>query len=111
MRRAARRADDWLPVVRPGSQRWEFSPAAVNGPVSEVRRLAAEEGRDPSRLGIILRVYPTEDASIEQVAAAIAGAERETTVDHAFVDVMEIAKDIDQALEVVGRVLELSRGR
>lgn len=111
MRRAARRADGWLPVVRPGSQRWEFSPAAVNGPVSEVRRLAAEEGRDPSRLGIILRVYPTEEASIEQVAAAIAGAERETTVDHAFVDVMEIAKDIDQALEVVGRVLELSRGR
>ena len=111
MRRAARRADGWLPVVRPGSPQWEFSAEAVNGPVSEVRRLTAEAGRDPSRLGIILRVYPAKAASIERVAAAVTGAERETTVDHAFVDLMEIADDIDQALEVVSRVLELSRGR
>jgi hypothetical protein len=76
-----------------------------------VRRLTAEAGRDPSRLGIILRVYPAKAASIERVAAAVTGAERATTVDHAFVDLMEIADDIDQALEIVSRVLELSRGR
>ncbi|WP_328582249.1 TIGR03619 family F420-dependent LLM class oxidoreductase [Streptomyces sp. NBC_00370] len=112
MRRAARRADGWLPVVRPGSAAgWAFDAAQINVPADEVRRLAAEEGRDPAGLGLILRVYPTEEATVEQVAEAIAGAERETAVDHAFVDLMEIATDIDQALDIVGRVLELSRGR
>jgi probable F420-dependent oxidoreductase len=111
LRRAARRADGWLPVVRPGSGEREFSAAAINGPVDEVRRLAAEEGRDPAQLDMILRVYPTAQGSVEQIVEAIVGADRETSVDHVFVDLMEITENIDQALDVVGRVLEQSRDR
>jgi hypothetical protein len=33
------------------------------------------------------------------------------SVDHVFVDLMEIAENIDQSLDVVGRVLEQSRDR
>lgn len=108
MRRAARRADGWLPVVRPGSKAWEFSPAAINDPVDRLRNMAAEQGRDLSQLDLILRVYPTAECTVDQVVDAITGAERHTPVEHAFVDLMEIAKDVDHALEIVNRVLERS---
>jgi hypothetical protein len=97
-------------AVRPGSREWNFSAAAINGPVEKMRRLASEEERDPSQLDTILRIYPTATGSVEQVIEAVVGAEKEATVDHAFVDLMEIAKDFDHALEIVKRVLERSRG-
>lgn len=109
MRRAARRADGWLPVVRPGSAAGEFSPAAINGPVGRLRNMAAEQGRDPSQLGLVLRVYPTAEGTVDQVADAITGAERQTPVEHAFVDLMETAQDVDHALEIVSQVLERTR--
>ena len=109
MRRAARRADGWLPVVRPGSGTWEFSAAAINGPVSQLRIMAAEQGRDPSRLGLILRVYPTAEGTVDQVVDVITGAGQCTAVEHAFVDLMEVAKDVDHALEIIKQILERSR--
>jgi probable F420-dependent oxidoreductase len=109
MRRAARRADGWLPVVRPDSGTWEFSPTAVNGPVDHLRNLAADQGRDPSELDLILRVYPTAEGTVDRVVDAIAQSERHTPVRHAFVDLMEIAKDVDHALEIISQVLERSR--
>jgi probable F420-dependent oxidoreductase len=109
MRRAARRADGWLPVVRPGSGAWEFSAAAINGPVGQLRNMAAEQDRDPSQLDLILRVYPTAEGTVDQVVDAITGAEQHTPVEHAFVDLMEVAKDVDHALEVINQVLERSR--
>jgi probable F420-dependent oxidoreductase len=103
MRRVARRADGWLPVVIPGAG--PFVPAAITAPMTEIRRLAVEEGRDPSEFDMVLRVYPTATASVEDVVDFIARAEREAGVTHAFVDLMNIAEDIDQALEITGRVL------
>lgn len=109
MRRAARRADGWLPVVRPGSGVWEFSAAAINGPVDQLRKMAAEQDRDPSQLDLILRVYPTAESTVDQVVDAIAGTEQHTPVQHAFVDLMEIATDVDHALEIINEVLDRSR--
>jgi probable F420-dependent oxidoreductase len=110
LRRAARRADGWLPVVRPGSGAWEFAPATVNGPVDQLRALATEYGRDPAELDLVLRVYPTEGATVEQIVAAVTGAERHTPVKHAFVDLMEVVTSIDEAYEVIDQVLKQSRG-
>ncbi|WNI21426.1 MULTISPECIES: TIGR03619 family F420-dependent LLM class oxidoreductase [unclassified Streptomyces] len=107
MRRVARRADGWLPVVQPGSG--PFTPDAVNVPMAEVRRLAAEAGRDPSGLGMVLRVYPTTEATLDEVVGAITGAGRETDVDHCFVELMNIAHDVDHALELVRTVLDRAR--
>jgi probable F420-dependent oxidoreductase len=109
MRRAARRADGWLPVVRPGHAEWEFSPAAINDPVEQLRNLAAEQGRDPAQLDLILRVYPTAEGTVDQVVNAITGAHQHTPVKHAFVDLMEIAHTIDHALEIIEQVLDRSR--
>lgn len=107
LRRIARRADGWLPVVQPGSG--PFDPDAVNVPLADIRRLAAEEGRDPSGLGVILRLYPTPEATLDEVVEAISAAGRETDVDHCFVELMNLAHDVDHALELVRTVLGMVR--
>jgi alkanesulfonate monooxygenase SsuD/methylene tetrahydromethanopterin reductase-like flavin-dependent oxidoreductase (luciferase family) len=109
LRRVARRADGWLPVVRPGSSAWEFTADDINDPVDQLKSTTVEYRRDPSALDLILRVYPTSDGTVDTVVKAITGAERHTPVDHAFVDLMEVAQDVDHALEVVSQVLERSR--
>ncbi|MBP2478789.1 alkanesulfonate monooxygenase SsuD/methylene tetrahydromethanopterin reductase-like flavin-dependent oxidoreductase (luciferase family) [Crossiella equi] len=58
MRRVARRADGWLPAAVPPHM--TDLDAAVNQPMAVIRTLAAEAGRDPATLDMILRVYPTE---------------------------------------------------
>ncbi|MGF1344210.1 TIGR03619 family F420-dependent LLM class oxidoreductase [Streptomyces flavovirens] len=107
LRRAARRADGWLPVVRPGSE--PFAPDSVNVPMAEVRRLASEAGRDPSELGLILRVYPTPETTLDEVVGTIRDAGRETDVAHCFVELMNVAHDVDHALEWVRKVLGTAR--
>jgi len=110
MRRAARRADGWLPVIRPGRPSpWEFNADQINGPIEVIRGIAVEQGRDPAELGFVLRVYPTEDASVDQIASALIGAQQHTAVEHAFVDLMEVAGDVDHALELTSRILEQAR--
>ncbi|MFJ2648133.1 TIGR03619 family F420-dependent LLM class oxidoreductase [Streptomyces sp. NPDC087420] len=110
MSRAARRADGWLPVVRPGhGTPWEFNAAQINGPVDQLRSRAVEHGRDPAQIDLILRVYPTAEATVDQIVDALTGAERHTPVEHAFVDLMEVGQDIDHALELVGHILERAR--
>jgi probable F420-dependent oxidoreductase len=106
MRRVARRADGWLPVVTPGTG--EFDPAAITVPMNRIRQLAGAEGRDPGELGMILRVYPGEAATVENVVDTIVRAEHEAGVTHAFVELMNIAADIDHALEIVSRVLTMT---
>ncbi|MFE2493054.1 hypothetical protein ACFXKS_38415 [Streptomyces scopuliridis] len=108
MRRVARRADGRLPVVQPGAA--VFDPGAINVPMAEVRRLAAEEGRDPSRLGMIPRVYPTAAGTAENNVEALVRSEQQAGVEHAFVELMNVARDIDHSLEIVHRVLDLARG-
>ncbi|WP_031090695.1 TIGR03619 family F420-dependent LLM class oxidoreductase [Streptomyces sp. NRRL WC-3549] len=107
LRRVARRADGWLPVARSGSE--PFVADAVNAPVAEVRRLASEAGRDPSEIGLILRVSPAPGATVDEVVETISGAGRETDVDHCFVELMNIAQDVDHALELVRKVLDTAR--
>lgn len=109
LRRIARRADGWLPVATPG--RSPFDPAALTVPMGQIRQLAAGAGRDPAELDTILRVNPTAEAPLEESADTIERAGREAGVDHAFVDLMNIAHDVDHALEVVGRILQLTASR
>lgn len=108
VRRVARRANGWLPVYRPGTR--AFDPeATISTPLAHIRRLAEEEGRDPTRIGTVLRVYPVAGASAEDCAAAIVRAEREAGTDHAFVDLQCIAQSVDHALELADRILQHAR--
>jgi hypothetical protein len=73
--------------------------------------MAEEAGRDPGQLGLILKVYPTATASYADIADTIVQARDKAGVDHAFVDLMYLAKSVDHALEITSGVLELARGR
>jgi probable F420-dependent oxidoreductase len=99
MRRAARRAEGWLPVVVPGLG--AFSAEAITVPVSQVRQFAAEYGRDPDELSMILRVYPQGTAGVDDVLEFLIRAGREAGIKHAFVDLMNISASVDHALEIV----------
>jgi probable F420-dependent oxidoreductase len=108
MRRVARRADGWLPVHRPGAG--AFDPAAsVTAPLTHIRELAEEAGRKPGDIGAVLRVYPTEDATVEETADTLVRAEQEAGIDNAFVDLMNLAESIDHAAELAERILDRAR--
>ncbi|MGV9854762.1 TIGR03619 family F420-dependent LLM class oxidoreductase [Streptomyces sp. NPDC003442] len=109
-RRAARRADGILPVavLVPGSA---FDPAAVvDRPLQQVRRMAEAEGRDPAGIDAILRINPTSESTLQEIADVILRTGDETDVDHVFVDLVYLAdQGVDQGLELLSQTLELTR--
>ncbi|WP_432198183.1 TIGR03619 family F420-dependent LLM class oxidoreductase [Streptomyces sp. bgisy027] len=107
MQRVAQRADGWLPVHVPGAG--QFDPTSVNEPMRSIRARAKEFGRDPAALRMVLRVYPASGASLDQVVDTIMRAGRDTDVDHAFVDMMNIAASVDDSLDKVERILKAVR--
>lgn len=107
-RRIARRADGWLPVHRPGTR--PFDPdKTITNPLTHLRRLAAEEGRDPKTLGTVLRVYPVAGATVEDCADTLRRAEQETETNHAFVDLQSVAENVDHALSLAHHILDGAR--
>jgi probable F420-dependent oxidoreductase len=110
IRRVARRADGWLPVVAPGAR--PVDPTTqISAPMAHIRELAEKEGRDPADVGMILRIYPAGGATLDAVADVVALVEDKAGVDHAFVELMNLATTVDDALEVAGRLLDLTRTR
>ncbi|WP_007023196.1 TIGR03619 family F420-dependent LLM class oxidoreductase [Saccharomonospora iraqiensis] len=107
MRRVAQRADGWLPAHVP---EWgPFDPAEVTEPMTRIRELAREAGRDPAELDTVLRVYPWGTESMDGVLDAVASAGPDTGIDHVFVELMNLAGTVEQALEIVDRVLRAAR--
>ncbi|MCC4317462.1 TIGR03619 family F420-dependent LLM class oxidoreductase [Streptomyces malaysiensis] len=110
MRRAARRADGWLPVAIVPAAPGDPDPiAALGGQLAGVREAVEREGRDPAAFDAILRINPNADASVDDIATALVRAEREAGVQHAFVDLIYLGKNTDQVLDLVQRVLERAR--
>ncbi|MCI2423639.1 TIGR03619 family F420-dependent LLM class oxidoreductase [Saccharopolyspora sp. K220] len=109
MRRAARRADGWLPVYAP--ETGPFDPATVNEPMRQIRQLAADADRDPAALSMVMRVYPmTPSNTVDDVVSPILRAAEETDVDHFFVQMMNVAETVDHSLEFAEGVLSKARG-
>ncbi|GAV37563.1 TIGR03619 family F420-dependent LLM class oxidoreductase [Streptomyces acidiscabies] len=109
-RRAARRADGVLPIamVVPGGS---YDPkAAVTAQLQQVRALAETQGRDPAEVDAILRINAAPGTTPQNIADVIRHTEDETDVDHVFVDLGYLVdQSVDQALDLAGQVLELSR--
>ncbi|GAA2503616.1 TIGR03619 family F420-dependent LLM class oxidoreductase [Streptomyces thermolineatus] len=102
--RIARRADGWLPIAAAGGK---FDPeAAVTGPMARIREQARLAGRDPQALDVVLRVNTSAGTTVEDIAGVLRRARDEAGVEHAFVDPMYMTGDVDQCLELCGRVLE-----
>jgi probable F420-dependent oxidoreductase len=108
LRRVALRGDGWLPVHVP--DRGPFDPAGVTGPIGRIREIARDNGRDPAAFGLVLRVYPQGAATLASVVDALVRAERLAGVEHAFVELMNVATSVDDALDVVDKVLRAARG-
>ncbi|WAP58474.1 TIGR03619 family F420-dependent LLM class oxidoreductase [Streptomyces sp. S465] len=110
VRRVARRADGWLPVaVVPAKPGAPDPVAALTEQLGGVRAAVEREGRDPAAFDVILRINPSADASVDDIVTTLVRAEREAGVQHAFVDPTYLAKNADQALDLVERVLERAR--
>ncbi|QFZ18719.1 TIGR03619 family F420-dependent LLM class oxidoreductase [Saccharothrix syringae] len=110
MRRVARRADGWLPaLVLP---RAADVRTAVTEPWAVIRRMAAEAGRDPDGLDVVLRIYPTVRSGtvVDEVAGLIGRVEAESEVRHVLVDLMYLADDVDRMLDLAAGVLSRVRG-
>ncbi|NYI03411.1 TIGR03619 family F420-dependent LLM class oxidoreductase [Allostreptomyces psammosilenae] len=106
-RRVALRADGWLPVVTvPG----DVDPAAAIGePLRRIRAEAERAGRDPASLGAVLRVVPLPGATLRDVVDFLARARDEAGIDHACVELGSPAENVDQALDLCQRLLEMTR--
>lgn len=111
MRRVASRADGWLPALVP--PRATDIQAAVNEPWAVIRGMAAEAGRDPDELGVILRIYPSVRSGtvVREVAGLIRRVEAESEVRHVLVDLMYLADDVDHMLDLAAGVLSGVRGQ
>jgi probable F420-dependent oxidoreductase len=109
MRRVARRADGWLPAVAPPFM--TDLDAGVNQPMAAIRQMAAEAGRDPGALDMILRIYPVEpsDTVAADVAEMIKRVAEQTDVRHVLVDLIYQARSVDQMLERVSDILAAVR--
>jgi len=71
----------------------------------QIETFAAEHGRDPGELDMILRVYPQGEATVDDVVEFLVRADREAGITQAFVELMNIAEDVDQGLEIVEHVI------
>lgn len=85
-------------------------PATINDPMNHIRQLAADAGRGPSTMDIIMRVYPVMQGKVDDVVTSILRASEETDVDHFFVGMVNIAETVDQSLETAELVLSKARG-
>ena len=71
----------------------------------QIETFAAEHGRDPGELDMILRVYPQGEATVDDAVEFLVRADREAGITQAFVELMNIAEDVDQGLEIVERMI------
>lgn len=104
LRRVGERADGWMPV-------W-WAPEAfplrqlVDG-WDTVRRAALNVGRDPDRIGMILRINVAAGTSMEVVAEELRKASAAVAADEIFVDFTFAADSVAQTLDLTGRLLAL----
>ena len=109
MNRVARRANGFLPAVTPGP----FEPTTITTPMARIQDAAARAGRNPGELDVILRVNTKAGDSVDSIAEIILRARDQAAVDHAFVDLTfrDRATNVEHAVDLVGRVLDLVRAR
>jgi probable F420-dependent oxidoreductase len=103
--RVGRRADGWLPAVRlPGFA----EPGLLLLQREVIARAAAASGRDANQIATALRVNASASTTVEEIVAAMSQIEQATGIDHMFVDLMYLASDVPEMLDLAARILELA---
>jgi probable F420-dependent oxidoreductase len=106
MGRVARRADGWLPVVVVPDR---FPIDRVKQAVAGIRAGAERLGRDPGEIDVILRINGAPSATPAQLADAVVAASEQAGINHSFVDLMYLAEQTSQALDLAAQVISRAR--
>jgi probable F420-dependent oxidoreductase len=102
LRRIGRRADGWLPAgMIPGY----FSPDMFTGQRQVIRDAARVAGRGEQDLPVVLRANVATGTPVEQIVDELETAAAATGITDMAVDLMYLAKDVDEALDLVSRLL------
>jgi probable F420-dependent oxidoreductase len=101
LRRIGRRADGWVPAgVIPGY----FSPEMFERQREVIREAARKAGREED-LPVVLRANVAAGTTVEQIADVLQTVAAGTGITDMFVDLMYLARDVDEALDLVARLL------
>lgn len=102
LRRIGRRADGWLPAgVIPRS----FSPEMFSRQREVIREAARAAGRGAHDLPTVLRANVARGTSVEQVVDSLETVAEQTGITDMFVDLMYVATDVEEALDLAARLL------
>jgi alkanesulfonate monooxygenase SsuD/methylene tetrahydromethanopterin reductase-like flavin-dependent oxidoreductase (luciferase family) len=102
LRRIGRRADGWLPV---GLIPRHFSSAILIDQRRVIRAASNAAGRAGGDLPAVLRVNVAAGTSVERIVDTITPVSAETGIQDMFVDLLHLADGIDEALNLVSRLL------
>jgi probable F420-dependent oxidoreductase len=101
LRRIGERADGWLPAaVVPG----RADAAPLLAARATIDSAATAAGRSPSDVDTVLRFNVAAGVGLDTLAEEIRRLVGETGFEHAFVDLMYVAGDVDTALAAVHRL-------
>jgi alkanesulfonate monooxygenase SsuD/methylene tetrahydromethanopterin reductase-like flavin-dependent oxidoreductase (luciferase family) len=102
LRRIGRRADGWLPAgVIPGY----FSPEMFTGQRQVIQAAAEAAGRGERDIPVVLRANVMAGTSVDQICEALETVAAATGITDMFVDLMYLARSVDEALDLVARLL------
>jgi probable F420-dependent oxidoreductase len=102
LRRIGRRADGWLPAGRlPGA----IEPEYFLGQRHIIQRAAAEAGRDGDEIRTVLRLNAPAGTKVSEIVAALDRVSGRTGIDDFFVDLANVAANVDEMLDIAAHIL------
>jgi probable F420-dependent oxidoreductase len=103
LKRIARRAAGWLPVVSVG----RMGPEFILKTRASLNRLAEEAGRDPATIDVVVRVNIGEPTPLPEIAAAALDAAEKTGIEEFFFDLTYQSDTVEGALDQAHELLKL----
>jgi probable F420-dependent oxidoreductase len=102
LRRIGRRADGWLPA---GLIPQRFSAGMFNRQRQVIQEAAAAAGRGDREIPAVLRANVAPGTPVDEIARALADVAEGTGIRDIFVDLMYLARDLDEASDLAGQLL------
>jgi alkanesulfonate monooxygenase SsuD/methylene tetrahydromethanopterin reductase-like flavin-dependent oxidoreductase (luciferase family) len=103
LRRVARRAAGWLPVLPVG----RMGPEFIAKTRASLDRIAEEAGRDPSTIDVVLRVNAAVRVPLPELAGAVLDAAEKTGIEEFFFDLTYQTDTVEGVLGQAHELLEL----
>jgi probable F420-dependent oxidoreductase len=103
LRRVARRAAGWLPVLSIG----RVGPESILKVRANLNRVAEEAGRDPSTIDVVLRINAAVPTPLPEIAAAALDAAEKTGIEEFFFDLTYQSDTVEAMLDQAHELLRL----